>query len=313
MGTSEQTSKTETEQGGGGSSAHSASFFFRRGNIILLGDSITQLSHSAALSGWGAHLSDVYQRRCDVLNRGMSGYNTDWYLRYLESDQGKQDVLEKNDVKLVTVFFGANDASSLELNPRHHVPIERFEINLKNIVKICKKAYGEEVKIIFIAPPPVHHDSRLKFQVERWGEKATGELERTLELSGQYASIVEKVAAELNFPCLHVWKLMQDSLPSNNQEWSKYLSDGLHLSREGNIFVGEHLIKLIEEKYPEIHVKPCQYTGYTGNSSSKGGDALGHKLGNGIGPWHDEIDHNNAEQAFGICQSDVPPSKKRKH
>ncbi len=312
METSEQTN-AETEHVGGGGTSTDGATFFRRGNIVLLGDSITQLSHSAALSGWGTHLSDVYQRRCDVLNRGMSGYNTDWYLRYLESDQGKQDVLEKDDVKLVTIFFGANDASSFELNPRHHVPIDRFEMNLKNIVKICKRAYGDEVKIIFIAPPPVHHDSRLKFQVERWGaEKATGKLERTLELSGQYASIVEKVAVELKYPCLHVWKLMQDSLP-NNQEWSKYLSDGLHLSREGNMFVGENLVKLIKEKYPEIHVTPCQYTGYTGNSSSKGGDALGHELGNGIGPWHDEIDHKNAEQAFQICQSDAPVSKKRKY
>lgn len=63
-----------------------------RGKIILLGDSITQMSFSATLSGWGSYIADVYQRRCDVYNRGMSGYNTDWFLRYLKSEEGQNDV-----------------------------------------------------------------------------------------------------------------------------------------------------------------------------------------------------------------------------
>lgn len=37
----------------------------RRALILLLGDSITQLSFSAVNAGWGAHLADQYQRRAD--------------------------------------------------------------------------------------------------------------------------------------------------------------------------------------------------------------------------------------------------------
>ena len=46
----------------------------RRAKIILYGDSITQMSFSAIDCGWGAYIADRYQRRADVLNRGMYKY-----------------------------------------------------------------------------------------------------------------------------------------------------------------------------------------------------------------------------------------------
>ena len=63
--------------------------------ILLLGDSLTQL----AFEGWGARLANVYQRRADVINRGCSGYNTDFYQR--------QPLPPLDNVCLVTIFFGA--------------------------------------------------------------------------------------------------------------------------------------------------------------------------------------------------------------
>ena len=305
----------------------------KRGKIILLGDSITQMSFSAELSGWGSYIADIYQRRCDVYNRGMSGYNTDWFLRYLNTKEGEFDVFgmmadtdsSNNSVKLVTIFFGANDASCIVKNPRHHVPLSRFELNLKEIVSKCQMHYGQSVKFIFITPPPVCHQSRLEFQIKKFKEKATGELERTLQLSGAYANVVERVAKELKVPCLNVWKEMQEGLSTSTETsssldgetkevkegekhpWSIYLSDGLHLSREGNLFVGKRLATLISQVYPDITVKGCPFTNYTGNSGSKGGLGLGNE--GGIGPWHDEIDHLDAETAFN---SKTSSHKKRK-
>jgi len=292
---------------------------FRRSKIVLLGDSITQMSFSAKLSGFGTHLSDVYQRRCDIYNRGMSGYNTDWYLKYLDTEEGKYDVFDNltnsngiedgiSDVKLVTIFFGANDASCEKLNPRHHVPVPRFQANLKALVKLCRERFGDKVRIIFITPPPVHHGSRLKYQVQRYGDKATGDLERNLDLASQYAKAVEEIATELDYPCLNIFKAMQDAMPGENEGWSAFLSDGLHLSGKGNLFVGEKLIELIDNVYPEIAVTPCPHTAYTGNSSSKGGALLG--SAKGVGPWHDEIDHLEAGKAFK-AHADTSNSKKQ--
>lgn len=268
----------------------------KRGKIILFGDSITQMSFSAADCGWGAWIADRYQRRCDVLNRGFSGYNSDWFLKFAATDEGKTDLFDHDNVKLVTVFFGANDASDLKLNPRHHVPVERYKSNIKEIASLARKNLSEDVSIILIAPPPVCHDARLKFQKEKYKDKATGKLERTLELSGQYAKAMTEVAKELELPCLDVWTMMQDS-SYNSQPWQEYLSDGLHLSAAGNKFVGEALIDLINDLLPELAVTPCAHTGNI-NSSSKSSISMKR-----IAPWHDEIDHLQPEKSFKQSKS----------
>ncbi len=299
----------------------------KRGKIVLLGDSITQMSTSAKLSGWGSYIADIYQRRCDVYNRGMSGYNTDWFLKFVETDIGYHDVFgmmneinpeteersETSSVMLVTIFFGANDASSKELNPRHHVPIPKYESNLKTILQKCYQNYGTKTRIVLITPPPVCHQSRLEYQIVRYKDKATGNLERTLTLSGEYARAVVKVGKEMDVPVLNIWEMMQsqelktkegdggvDNEEGSNGKhpWSIYLSDGLHLSQEGNLFVGEKLAELISQEYPDVAVTPCPYTDHTGTSSSKGGIGLGSECGGGIGPWHDEIDYLDADRAF---------------
>lgn len=295
--------------------------FFTRSKIILLGDSITQQAHSAELSGWGTHLADVYQRRADVYNRGFSGYNTEWILKLLETEEGQQDIfglanvlceedrkrkkdsnrvksesiVRSSDVSLITVFFGANDASDDKLNPRHHVPLETFKLNLEKIVRLCHKNFGMETKIILITPPPVDHKMRLQYQIDRYGkDNATGKLERTLQLSGLYAEAVVQVANELNLAHLNLWKEMQAA----RSDWEKFLSDGLHLSREGNIFVGKRLQQIIKDSFNDISVTACPHTGFYGNSGSKGGQGLG-KVG-GVGPWHDQIDHLDSNKAFEL-------------
>lgn len=47
--------------------------------ILLFGDSITQGSWQP--DGIAQKLAYVYARKLDVINRGLSGYNTEWGLR----------------------------------------------------------------------------------------------------------------------------------------------------------------------------------------------------------------------------------------
>ncbi|EEB87708.1 hypothetical protein MPER_14852, partial [Moniliophthora perniciosa FA553] len=93
--------------------------------IMLFGDSITQGAWDEG--GFGAKmtpyiLQDVYARKLDVLNRGLSGYNTDWAMPLFKkflATQEQQKYTPK--VRLVVIWFGANDAC-IKPSPQH-VPI----------------------------------------------------------------------------------------------------------------------------------------------------------------------------------------------
>mmetsp|Transcript_10127 Transcript_10127/g.15082 ORF Transcript_10127/g.15082 Transcript_10127/m.15082 type:complete len:263 (+) Transcript_10127:109-897(+) len=257
-----------------------------RPKIILLGDSITQLSFSSD-HGFGAAICDAYQRRADVLNRGYSGYNTEWILKLLETKKADVFANDPKNVVLMTVFLGANDASSSAFNPRQHVPLPKYKENLKQIVSVIRHECGDAVKIIIIGPPPIHHEARLRYQVERYGEKATGKLERTCGLAGDYSNAAREAADEINVPFLNLWK---DMLEEEN--WQSFLSDGLHLSGEGNKFVGEKLLEFISMHFPSLSVSGCKITGHYGTSGSKCEDLLQ------MGPWHDEINHRDVGKAF---------------
>jgi len=256
-----------------------------RRRIILVGDSLTQLSFSPY--GFGSHLANVYQRRADVMNRGFSGYNTEWFCDYLDTDCGKNDIFlgDGSIVCLVIIFFGANDASLKELNVRHCVELGEYANNLGRIVKKTRD-YCKNARIIIVSPPPIHADGRLTYQKKRYGEKATGKLERTLENTEKYAKVAEDLSKELNLPNLNLWKEMQRS-----DNWEKFLCDGLHFSEEGNRFVGKRLVETINDNFPELAVTPCPFTGYLGNSASV--SLIPHKA-----PWHDEIDYKKSKDSF---------------
>ena len=199
--------------------------------ILLLGDSLTQTS----FDGWGGGLAHRYQRRADILNRGMSGYNTRWYLEYAKTCGVWK---ETGEVSLITIWFGANDASLASENPHHHVPLEEYQNNLKRIALKAKDSFPK-AKVFFIAPPPVHHEQRLAFQKTRYKEKATGVLERTLESAGKYADACKDAAQELGLNCLDMYKLMKED---GDGDFGRFLWDGLHFSKEGHDFVLEQIL-----------------------------------------------------------------------
>lgn len=256
-----------------------------RYKILLLGDSLTQLGWD----GWAGQLAHTYQRRADVINRGMAGYNTRWFLHYADSDTGRSDVWEQgaDSVKLVTIFFGANDSSDIKLNPRHHVPLQEFKNNLDVLISKSRERYGKDVAIVVVAAPPVVHEQRLAFQKERFGDKATGELERNLELSEKYAQAALAVAEKHELPSVHLWKLMQDE-----DGCESFFYDGLHFTPKGNQFVAQALLDEIKKSYPKLAVHADPLTGQLGNSASACGDIFND------GPFHDEIDHENYAKAF---------------
>ncbi|CAE7760906.1 Iah1, partial [Symbiodinium necroappetens] len=105
--------------------------------------------------------------------------------------------------RLVTVFFGANDASLLEENPKQHVPLDEYRKNLQEIIEILRQRVPS-AQILVVCETKI-----LALQKERFKDKATGRPERTNEMAGKYAAAAEETAKELGFPSLNLWRLMQ--------------------------------------------------------------------------------------------------------
>ena len=68
--------------------------------------------------------------------RVCSRYNTRWALELLP----ELGDTSNETARLVTIFFGANDASLPDTNPRQHVPLGDFAANLRRMVGHCRAA-----------------------------------------------------------------------------------------------------------------------------------------------------------------------------
>eukprot|EP00250_Pteridium_aquilinum_P005207 c15339_g1_i1 orf=582-1289(-) len=205
-----------------------------RPRFVLLGDSITQQSFSPN-GGWGASLAHHYARKADVVLRGYSGYNTRWAL-FLLPKIFPQDSQEPP--LLVTIFFGANDAAVLNGgSSRQHVPLQEYKNNLLKIISHIK-ASGNATRVVLITPPPVHVEGIR----ETYGLHPDDPPTRNYEVTGTYAKACIEAANESGVPVLDLWSSMQ-----LNVGWRTiYLSDGLHLSMDGNKFLFEMLLEVLE-------------------------------------------------------------------
>jgi len=208
--------------------------------FLLFGDSITQYSLSAELRGWGGLLADYYTAKVDIINRGFSGYTTRIACLLLDKvfplGQGSTNSVINPTPSLITIFFGANDASQSP-SPQH-VPIDEYTENLKLIAEHAKKTCSH---IVLITPPP--------FEANMWkifveaNKKPPVLLNRTNELAGSYAKRVVEVAAGAGVHCIDLWTSMQAE-----PDWRTFLVDGLHLSIEGNAFLFAKLRELIHNE-----------------------------------------------------------------
>lgn len=216
-----------------------------RAKIYLFGDSITEQSFENG--GWGASLANHFARTADVVLRGYSGYNTRWAVKVME----RVFPADGGDAPLaVTVFFGANDASLPDrCSGFQHVPFDEYKQNLLAIVAFLKKQWPS-TRIILITPPPIDEDARL---LHPFFDNPSGLPERTNEAAGHYAKQCLAVAAECGVPAINIWEKMQQ-FPN----WKRaYLSDGLHLTQDGNKFVFGEVIKQLSEEQISLETLPA--------------------------------------------------------
>lgn len=198
--------------------------------IILFGDSITQQSESQERGfAFAPALRDDYIRRLDVLNRGFSGYTSQLALHVLP--QFMPDPSQAN-VRLVMVFFGANDACVP--GNAQHVPLNEYLACLKAIAQ-HPSVRAHHAKILLVTPSPVD-----EHQLEP-DDLATGYsgLQRTAVNTKRYADACRDLGKQLDIPIVDLWTVFMKAagwkeggpLPGakgidRNQVLGSLLSDG---------------------------------------------------------------------------------------
>ncbi|GLB35385.1 putative GDSL-like Lipase/Acylhydrolase family protein [Lyophyllum shimeji] len=220
--------------------------------IMCFGDSITQGGWEPGMQGFGAQLAHRYARKLDVLNRGLSGYNTDW-----ATPAFKQCLATTNDenvpkIRLLTIWFGANDAC-IWPSPQH-VSLSKFVSNLRDWIDLVHSPdshhYSPDTRIILISPPPVNTYQRREDLQSRDPPKS---LDRDFETTKKYAEGVREVAEEKQVGFTDVWTILWEASGKDEQSLSRFLYDGLHLNGEGYKLTFDALMQTIQDKYPELH------------------------------------------------------------
>lgn len=202
--------------------------------IILFGDSLTQFSFSKD-GCWGALLADYVQRKCDVIARGFSGYNTRWCKLLLPKLVTADDA---PNTQLVTILLGANDSVDSVICKKQHVPLVEYKQNLLDMVEYLQSVGIASQKIVLISPPACDEvkwekDCKLK-------DRVFGKFNEPTKL---YAKACCEAAEEAGIDSVDFFSAMM-----NQKNYDQLLNDGLHLSTEGSEFLFE-LLKPVVDKH----------------------------------------------------------------
>jgi len=229
-----------------------------RPSILLFGDSLTQqaFGHQSdgkfvTRFGWASLLASTYTRRVDVVNRGFSGYNTRHALGILSTSV--YPVLEQKNILFCTIFLGANDAALP--GSRQHVPVEEYQKNVEEIVSKILETYNgkkrdrdgnasnssKSLPIILMTPPPVHEPKWKAFcdDTDRTAHA------RTNINTKMYGKSILSLGQKLNLPVLDAFTLLKGN--EDEEKYADYLSDGVHLTEEGQTLIHGELMKLLEK------------------------------------------------------------------
>ncbi|WRT65393.1 uncharacterized protein IL334_002336 [Kwoniella shivajii] len=227
--------------------------------IMLFGDSLTQAWSDGSLS---QRMAEHYSRRCDVINRGFGGYNSDWAIPVFEQVFATKEAREKGfaqNVKLITIWLGANDAV-LPSSPQN-VPLDRYKANLVQLINLVKdpssQYYSPETKVIMINAPPIIPDAWVEARIEKWksfgSEGPKPDQNRDRKVTKEYANACIVVGENEGVDVVDIWTAIVDAAGGeSDRQLAPYFYDGLHLTSEGYEVLFKALTALITSKFPEL-------------------------------------------------------------
>ncbi|ETI50624.1 hypothetical protein F441_05858 [Phytophthora nicotianae CJ01A1] len=227
--------------------------------VLLTGDSLTEHGTNVELSGWTAMLQQQYSRTADVVSRGLPGYNTKWFLKYIiptiEREIRKEVYVTPS---LITVWFGANDAALASgYDSETHVPIADYKENLEKIVRQFSTV-APRADILLITPPHVNDSARAEI-----AKGQNGTIDRTNAMAKKYAQACIEAGTSIGVPVLDLNSYF--NAMNETARDALLISDGLHFNSSGNQEVYKQLKSKIEEVFPSLaaKLKRWQFPGAT--------------------------------------------------
>jgi len=210
-------------------------------NVLLIEDSLTQQGYSNS-GKWVTLLANLFQRKCDVINRGFSGYTTR-SLKHLLPAIVTESLAHDNIATVICL--GANDSNLKELNEAQHVPLSEYSNNLENIIEYLKNKGIGASKILLVPPPPCNE--------KMWRKALEAKYNSTVKRSPKNNSTTRQYFKA----CLEVARKKQcRSLSDSKHYWNSLDSkdnfrDGLHFSKKGSTiffnFVSEELSDMTKD------------------------------------------------------------------
>ncbi|KAK5990075.1 Isoamyl acetate-hydrolyzing esterase 1-like protein [Cladobotryum mycophilum] len=224
--------------------------------VVLLGDSLIEFS-VISRDGFSFHntLQASLIRRYDVVNRGLSGWNTANVLKYFAEIFPEPHPYSPK-IEYLVILLGANDAALPLETVTQHVPIDEYKENLHNIIN-HPHIKAHEPKILLVTPPPVDEIKLTKLDMASGHPSAC----RTSGVTAKYAEKAREVAREnLGVVLVDLWQAIMTtaigmmtpgdhrpegpllgSLENGKQGGlDLLLHDGLHMGAEGyKIFYNE--------------------------------------------------------------------------
>ncbi|KAH9415438.1 isoamyl acetate-hydrolyzing esterase [Dermatophagoides pteronyssinus] len=214
--------------------------------IILFGDSHTQRSFDPNNGCWGALLANKFQRVCDIVPRGFSGYNTRWCKMIMPKIFAQ---FKAEEIACVTILLGSNDSVPASSVTGQHVPVDEYRKNLVAMLNHLTSKGIDKDKIILITPPHMHQTIFKAWSFEQNRPIIPETWEKDLI---KYVDACRSVAKEMNISLLDLYKIFM-AVKDNNE---KLFNDGLHLSRDGGQLLYDNLLPLITERVVRITGKP---------------------------------------------------------
>ncbi|KAK0539579.1 hypothetical protein OC835_001065 [Tilletia horrida] len=224
-------------------------------SVVLLGDSQTEFGSKPG--GLVNLLAAHYSRVFDVVNRGFSGYTTDQarvlapriFAQQRVSGAAGLGSPPSGTVRLVTVWFGSNDAAVP--GHRQHVPLSRFRENLSAILDTIE-ARAPAAKILCLTPVTLIPET------ERVGESRQPAITRT------YVDAILEVAQarrSSRIVGVDLYSMFEEVASRHLGAMQPLLQeDGLHISDFGYKLIFHKLTGIINGQWPELDPRRLQAT-----------------------------------------------------